>query len=306
MPFPDRPPAHACVDVKGIGVAPDKDPSPGYHTTGLLRLDNALEEYLWARLIDQILVRSGAPARALPVYGVIDLGFDIRLEDIGVDAPAGLLVRKAHARPPLSDLPFARSRLQRLSLSVELLLRFYGITSSGDEVVVLEEDAEDSHRVSISGPPGLPPGIKLAKADIGVDAEQSFPLELDYCNIQTTLPERDGRVHLVDFGQFRWRERFNRPLMSVVADQPAAFGGIVWNDRADFPQPDPDQAIPESLWGTRRIAPGEEASAYLPDPQGAVRMPSLLCDRLVHAFRRGEIGPHDVKRRIDTVIEQSL
>lgn len=292
-----------CLDIKGIGVKPGRLPKPGYHSTGLLRLDSALEEYLWAKMIDRILAVTGAPARALPIYGVLDLGFDIRLDDIGVNAPAGLIVRRAHARPPLSDLPFSRSPMHRASLAIELTLRFYGVTSSGDETVVLEECEDDPKRVLVRG---LPNQAIINRAEVGIASERLLPLELDYCNIQTALPGREGLTQLVDFGQFRWREKFVRPLLSTVADQPAAFGGILWEDRPEFPQPKANRLIPAVDWGSRSVRPGEEVSPHVSGADGIVRIPTLICDRLVVAARSGKIDAHEVRQKIDSIVRRSL
>jgi hypothetical protein len=60
---------------------------------------------LFQSLIDEIFRRAAPWFWTVPVYGVVDLGFDARTRD-GERVPAGLLVRRAHRRPPgAMDLP---------------------------------------------------------------------------------------------------------------------------------------------------------------------------------------------------------
>jgi len=89
------------LDVKGAGVAPRRRPSLAPHASGLMFLGEALREAVYTRLVDAALRHAGLRCRALPVYGVVDLGFDAYLPN-GRSLPAGLLVRRAHRRPACS------------------------------------------------------------------------------------------------------------------------------------------------------------------------------------------------------------
>jgi len=132
------------LDVKGVGVAPGHVPKNVSHRNGLMTLGEAIREYAMQKLVEHIFVHyksagntSRLPLSTVQSYAVIDLGFDIfdNHSDFKIfnknRARAGAIVRQGHGREILAgaDNHFLYVEEAR---EVELILREYGITSSGN------------------------------------------------------------------------------------------------------------------------------------------------------------------------------
>ena len=281
-----RVPGGGLLDIKGTGVAPGKVPSFATHASGLLFLGEALREVAFGELVDAVLAHAGSPCRALPAYGVLDLGFDAYMPTPtgNLALPAGLLVRRAHRRPRFgSGLKPPDSPLVSLEIEVERLLRRYGLTSVGPMT-----------RIEIAGAPGPegPLTVRYAGTPLSFDADAcrrirskvGFPggkLVLEGVNVQFTREaEEDARrAQLVDFGSYRTRERFTGPLVALVSSRLLRLGDILPPGHPRFVQPDPKLALPDR-W------------------LDATDLPYALARR----FRAGEITGKDVRAALEIEI----
>lgn len=210
------------LDLKGVGVGTGRYPIRGGYSDGLLALPEALQEYIVARLLDEIFTHAGASVRALPQYGVIDTGFDGFNVD-GERFAAGILVRRAHLRDLDSDVPRGNSEEERLAIRAELLLRSYGLTSSKWDAFVIRQDGE---RLRVySG--NLPAEHSHALISCLVDHfGLTVPFVADRINIQMDAPVAESAVRqILDFGHYGARTAFDRPLVSPVRDLPMTWGG---------------------------------------------------------------------------------
>jgi len=144
--------AHAgLLDLKGAGVARGRVPSLEHHSSGLCTLGEVFREFLFQTLLDEIFRRAAPCFWTVPVYAVIDLGFDVRLAS-GEEVPAGMLVRRAHRRPEGStELPRRFSVEEQTQVELELLLRHYGLTSSNRGTRFRFEESTDGPRVFYAG-----------------------------------------------------------------------------------------------------------------------------------------------------------
>ena len=242
------------IDLKGVGVAPDVTPTNKQYCTGLLSVIEALEEYLWYRIIDEILSFGEAPFRCSSIYGILKLGFSLKLPN-GKSSPAAIIFREPTIRVASTDLPKLGTQDQKDTLALELMFRRFGVTSSPDTRVKVVDHAPSW--TYLSGCPGgidPTPVARSAYPDEGMNLEHD---ELDLVNIQLGKSEIDGAATIVDFGQYKTKERFIHPIFSTVADRPGGFGGIMWPDDPSYPQPDPKTRLTAKYWGqskTKRIA----------------------------------------------------
>jgi hypothetical protein len=118
------------LDVKGTGKSSSSLEIPT-NDSGLMTVFEALEEFLWSKVVAIMLKQNNSALGVVPHYAVLDLGFDVTLpkgktlgkkEDRQV--AAGALVRAAECHPgSLRGL----SRLDKVA--VEKLLRKYGVSS---------------------------------------------------------------------------------------------------------------------------------------------------------------------------------
>lgn len=111
------------IDAKGTGGLA---PAPGSHSDGLATLGEATREFVYEKLVSTILKHSGTARETLGHYAVIDFGFDVIHAD-GKTDPAGVILRQAHQRAPGRSSTFNDAQ----ALEVELLLRRYGVTTTG-------------------------------------------------------------------------------------------------------------------------------------------------------------------------------
>jgi len=274
------------LDIKGIGCGPGRTPARAPHASGLCALRETLREAFFEALIGALLCRAAPDLWTVPIYGVIDLGFDLETHR-GEQLEAGLLVRRAHRRT-LDDasLPWCGSRDERLRLEIELLLRAYGITSANAVTRFHLEAHGDGLRIGIRDePPGVaPPEIEqAARAILGCAPATTC----DGINIQLAriAPQPGFRAQLVDFGHYEIRRRFERSLVSMVRDRPHQWGASLMVEDPHFVQPFPELAEPLSAWARE-----SEARHFGDAPRAAVDPPMRWADGAARAFRLGTLG----------------
>ena len=291
------------LELKGAGVAPSQVPSLARHETGLMFLGEALADLVLQWMIDEVFRHSGANFWTVPVYAVLDVGFDQRTTD-GQSFPAGLQVRRAHRRA-LHDynVPANHSPDQIAMRAIEMLLRRYGITSAhpstnfvvacnkgklrifykGGDITSLynEEDLEFLREVTRAG---------------------EGRVEFDGINIQLArdVDLNSTGAQLVDFGHYRIAEHFDNPVLSRVQEEPMLWGGACWPDEPKFVQPDPRLCLPSEQWGYG-VGP-YRATKYKSHKWIYTSARHVLCFELAERFRAGELTSDAVREELDALI----
>jgi hypothetical protein len=291
------------LELKGAGVAPSQVPSFARHETGLMFLGEALADLVLQWMIDEVFRHSGANFWTVPVYAILDAGFDQCTIDRQSFA-AGLQVRRAHRRA-LHDynVPENRSPEQTAMWAIEMLLRRYGITSvhpstnfgvacnqgklrifyQDDDVTASynETELEFLHRVTRAG---------------------EERVEFEGINIQLAreVDLNSSGAQLVDFGHYRALESFNNPVMMRVQEQPMLWGGACWPDEPEFVQPDPRLCLPDEQWGYG--VESDRARKYKSYKWISTSARHLLCFELAERFRAGELTSDEVRKELDALI----
>lgn len=199
------PVAGGLMDSKGTGT---ENPRQRHHGNGLATLGEMIREYIFEKSVQMIFDDARVSAKTVGSYAVLDYGFDVIHADGSKDR-AGLILRQAHQRipEPGSALP------KQASLGVEMLLRRYGLTSSGETYAYRSQ-------------PSTAPEVQF-----------------DYTNIQGTNHPRV--IEVIDFGAYLAVERFQHHIVSHEnMDLPVIRPG----DQA-FRQPDPALRFPLEQWG---------------------------------------------------------
>lgn len=299
------PAAEGLLALKGVGVMPGVMPIPNVlaHGNGLFGLHEALKEILSQRLVEAILDHAGQSLPTLPVYAVLDLGFDICGAE-GERWPAAALVRRAHRRPRGGwDLPRYRSREQALCLETELLLRRYGVTSvMVGTTYTLIRDPEgrlsmyyyDIRGQMQRGACPEPAARTLWETYARPGDPTEWRIVFEGINVQITRVEPPDDPELIDFGSYQVRESFESPLLSMVLDRESNWGGVIPPDSPHFVRPDPRLALPVRYW-----QPGEPGQAGEEQPEGLCPV-DRVCMDLARGFREGRLSGADVQ----TVIER--
>ncbi len=296
------------LDVKGVGVSEARVPERSMHGTGLLPLEQALNDVLFQTLIERIFEHSGSVHHCLPVYAVIDTGFDVRdLWAPGHPArPAGIMVRRAHRRMVGNcDLPAFGSEAQRIVAEIEMLLRQYGVaTSTADGTLQLTRTES---------------GLKLFSEGEEADGYSETDLQalhrflgspddirIEGINIQTTRDIDWPReaAQLVDFGQYEVRGRFNNPVLSQVMDRPLRWGGLLFPDAPGFVQPNAALAIDATFWAHQKASPGFNARFGL-SPGTRLSGPMERSMLLAESWRSGEMSGAEVHAELMSLVENS-
>lgn len=293
------------LDLKGTGVSKGCQPSLKYHSSGLCSLGEVLREFLFQSLIDEIFRRAAPCFWTVPIYGVVDLGFDAR-GPVGERVPAGLLVRRAHRRRAGGmELPMRFSVEEQTQVEIELLLRHYGLTSSNRSTRFRFEEGPDGPRVfyaadSVSD---------LSRDELGLVRgwlrNANLPLECDGINIQMARDvELDGtaRARLVDFGHYEMRGRFTDPLVSLVCNQPLRWGAAIQPGDPAFVQPSPALCLSESKWGFGQRPFNHPGRPRRSEGEG----PSTLAHDLARNFRAGHLTGEDVLHELMQFIADSI
>jgi hypothetical protein len=274
-------------------VAPGFRPSLAHHASGLCSLEEALREALFERMIAAIFARAAPDLWTLPIYSVIDLGFDL-LTRRGDAVPAGLIVRRGHRRDTDFILPFRGSQEERLRLEIELLLRSYGFTSSNAATRYrIERGTDGSLRIAYADAPLAdlaPPLVPVVEAVLGA----RNTILCSKLNIQLVYdPPTPIRAQLVDFGHYEVRRRFDQPLVSGVCNAPHLWGAAIAPDNPHFAQPHPALFKPFARWA-REDEAGMLGAARATDVDPASRW----AESMALGFRAGTITGKDIAEAI--------
>lgn len=293
------------LDLKGTGVAKGCEPSLKYHSSGLCSLGEVLREFLFQSLIDEIFRRAAPCFWTVPIYCVIDLGFDV-LNSGGESAPAGMLVRRAHRRRAGGmELPMRFSVEEQTQVEIELLLRHYGLTSSNRGTRFRFEEGSDGPRVFYAGDAVSHLSRDDLKLIRGWLRDANLPLECDGINIQMAHGvELTGalRAQLVDFGHYEMRGRFTDPLVSLVCNQPLRWGAAIGFGDPSFVQPSPELCLSEAKWGFLRQPFDQPERPRRSEGEG----PSALAHSLARNFRAGRLTGDDVRHELTRFITDSI
>lgn len=242
------------LDLKGVGVAPDRVPENTFHQSGILHLPFAIQEITSQRIVERAFEKLGLDVCGVPVYALLDLGVSASVP--GWEGPplckkmmpCSILVRQGHVRPPNNcELPDFGCERQQLFIILELLLRKFGISTctSSTRLKFSRLDGQISCNYGgreISGKLGeLDKFVSLNKIDI--------PSEFEAINIQATRDSSINplRVRLVDFGHYLFREEFHKPILSIVKDRFLNWGGALSRTSERWVNPEPGLAIGVAL-----------------------------------------------------------
>ncbi|MGH6615544.1 hypothetical protein [Sphingomonas sp.] len=278
---------HLLLDLKGVGRGAGHVPARAHHSSGLCSLREALREVLMEAIIAAILARAAPDLWTVPAYAVLDLGFDA-LTHRGEQLPAAVLVRRAHARDQDEPvLPWRGSAGERVRLEIELLLRAYGLTSSNAGSRYHLRAAADGPRIAYVDS-AFEPVDPRVRSEVEAMLDGSGDATCDGINIQLARLDRQPgvRAHMVDFGHYEVRRRFDRALVSMVCDAPHRWGACL--TRRDSPQPDPALAAPLAHWARQEASAVGSLSRNNSDP------PTLWADATARAFRTGEMSGEDI------------
>ena len=240
------------IDIKGAGVAPGVIPSQREHADGLEYLGVALADFFYSWLVDKVLEYTVPSYCSVPVYAVLDLGFDVVGGWMGT-APAGLHVRRAHARE-LGGLlpPISGGDEERIQIQIEMLLRAFGLTSSAPYAKISGHGPRKNITIRGQALQHLPDKWQQRLEEL----ESMLPNNvIEMINLQfTTNPSWEHRsAQLVDFGHIHARKRFKMPFASRIFDGIFNIGRILLPGDDEFVQPDPDVAINPDIFSRRSI-----------------------------------------------------
>lgn len=295
----DGPGRSGLLDLKGIGVGPGVTPRHGPYSDGLLALNEALEEIAIQLLVEAVFRHAGADYHALPFYAIVDLPFDV-LGQGDRRLPACVLTRRAHRRPP-GDLPLHGSVEQAASLEVELLLRRYGISSTGPALTYeLTRDADGVFHDTMGGRELKRATQEQLAAFWAVTGKLGWR-RFAALNVQLTRGVEAGRVELIDFGQYSVQERFEDPLLSKVDDRPFGWGGVILPGSPHWVQPDPALAIPVERWGRVHVGDAERRRLGASPDKELSRL-ELRCSELAHDVRAGRIDGGEVRTALERFV----
>ena len=176
LPGTSAPPDVRLMDVKGAGALDPVKFSHDTHNTGLMSFSEAVREFLFGKIVEEVFASmpsekarsleasTGVRPLALPNYAVLKLDMRIVMP-LGLTMPAALLLRRSHIRLGLhshaggtlafeavthSERPAASAVLVQYAKAVELYLRTFGITSTGEFREPRSEQLFDAANVQVT------------------------------------------------------------------------------------------------------------------------------------------------------------
>ena len=275
------------LDLKGAGVAPGCVPSTDEHSNGLEYAAVALGDFLIKRAIDEIFRRAAPTLWTVPIYAIIDLGFDIRNGFLGTSA-AGLHVRRAHRRAPTgTTVPRYGSGEDAVKVDTEMVLRNYGFTTTtGGHSLRIE--AYDGALTVRNGREALSGFTQYETAILRRLLADRERVRIDRINVQLSrvVDGSDEGGQMVDFGHVHAQSGFEYPVTNPVRDRPLCMGGILWPTDDAYIQPSTRLAAPYPRW--RRSAIND------------------LCLSLIERSRAGDISRTELRHSLEEPLAELI
>lgn len=294
------------LDLKGIGVPPGRSPGHGYHLTGLLEVGEAIRELIFQQLLAAVFKHAGARFEVVPIYAILDLGFGVKLETGDGISPAGLLVRRAHARPLYPwGLAELGSPLELAELEIELLLRRYGITSVGLNTTIQISDDAGSLVVKFGqlAHSYFEAELEVIKNRAGYTEGTQF---IEGINVEFGRGEEDDHPQVVDFGAYRVKKCFEHPLCTLVAHNLLRLGQVIHPSDPRFAQPDSAIRVPFDTWGNTD-SPTQNGRSEAPAADRYSKdKPRSLAFSLATGFREGKVSSEQVKEITDNYVRTAI
>ncbi|WP_298972988.1 hypothetical protein [uncultured Roseobacter sp.] len=195
---------HRLIDIKGVGVLPDRRASRARHASGVLRLDEAVLEVLVSEYLHRVAQRHDlgfAPNRPL---AVLDAGFKTRslAELRGKPMTTATLLARPLCKRPKQDLPFIEDTDHVAELlQVELSLIGVGLTTMSYMSYALERVTPDAIITRVMGKPRLRrrdevPNFAFLEKLLDGRKRRLFR----YPNVQTGRARDTDAVMLIDLG----------------------------------------------------------------------------------------------------------
>lgn len=236
------------LDIKGIGVAPGIEPENRAYANGLEYLGQALADFFYGALLDKVFARTCPGYCTVPVYAVIDLGFDV-VDYWHGTAPAGLHVRRAHLRHEGGvEIPMSGSDEEKIILHMELLLRAWGLTTADLPTAYHVEMVDGVETLKFSAWTVVPKNEREAeKARAITEIARGTRLELVNVQLIQGLDWQARRAQMVDMGHISVRRSFRFPFAIPARDALLRVGRVVRPGDRAFVQPVRDHALDADL-----------------------------------------------------------
>ncbi|HEX8380455.1 MAG TPA: hypothetical protein VF619_07900 [Allosphingosinicella sp.] len=236
------------LDIKGIGVAPDRVPENRAYANGLEYLGQVLADYFYGALIDKVFARACPGYCTVPVYAVIDLGFDV-VDYWHGTAPAGLHVRRAHTRHEGGvEIPMSGSDEEKIILHMELLLRAWGLTTADLPTSYHVETVDGVETLKFSAWAVEPKNEREAeKARVITEIARSGRLELINVQLIEGLDWQTRHAQMVDMGHISVRRNFRFPFANPTRDSLLRVGRVIKPGDRAFVQPVAEHALDADL-----------------------------------------------------------
>lgn len=144
------------IDAKGVGAI---KPRQKDHGNGIATLGEAIREYVYEKMVNEVMAEEKTGHKTIGSYAVIDPGFDVVHQD-GSQSPAGFYLRQAHHR---NSSEYIRGGNE---LKIQKALAKYGIDAAGNHQGSSSENLLDF-------------GHYVVRDDVsGIDPKKSLPVQV--------------------------------------------------------------------------------------------------------------------------------
>lgn len=144
------------IDAKGVGAV---KPRQKEHGNGLATLGESLREYIYEKMVNEVMAEEKIGHKTIGSYAVIDPGFEVVHAD-GSTSPAGFYLRQAHHR---NSTEYIRGDAET---KIKKALAKYGIDAAGNHQGSSSENLLDF-------------GHYVVRDDLeGIDSKKSLPVQV--------------------------------------------------------------------------------------------------------------------------------